>query len=350
MKLQFFQPKSWSQDSMLLAQEYGIHFPQAQAYLSEALVNDASFQPITSANNGIPSILTTFIDPQLIDILIAPLKAAEIYGEAKKGDWLHDDMKFVVVEPGGTTQAYGDFSNGGSTSINAEFPSRQQFLVQTLVHYGDREIGRAGLANIDLPARQRLAGATTLNIWQNNNYFFGQQFLQNYGALNDPNLPAAITPGSKKAGGNSWKNATALEIFDDIQTLYTQLTTQTKGVVNLDNAVSMNSPLKLVLSNISQAYFLRPNEYGISAMKYIKDAFPNLVHFSAPQLSTAAGELVQLFVESYGGVDTFTCAFSEKLRSHGVVRELSSYKEKLTQGAWGTILTRPVLVAQMLGV
>lgn len=259
-------------------------------------------------------------------------------------------MMFTVVEPAGDVAAYGDFHQAGYSRMNTNFPQRQQFLVQAFAEWGDREVGRAGLANIDLPSRKRLAAALLLNHWQNQSYFFGVSNLQNYGALNDPNLLAPIAPKVKASEKTTWEDATAKEIYEDIQELYRELQSQTQGVVNLDNAVDMDSPLKLVVSNNVQAYLLKTNEYGISVLDLLKKNFPNLVQMSAPQLSLEGGELVQLFVENYQGIDTFTCAFSEKLRSYGVVRESSSMKEKLTQGSWGTILTRPVLVAQMIGV
>ncbi|MDI2091675.1 major capsid family protein [Commensalibacter oyaizuii] len=344
------QTKSWVRDRTVLENEFGIHLPNVVDYTTNARVGDGAFSPITAANNAIPAQFTTYIDPQIIEVLIAPLKAAQIYGEAKKGDWLHDTMMFTVVEPAGDIAAYGDFNQAGYSRMNTDFPQRQQFLVQAFAEWGDREVGRAGLANIDLPSRKRMAAALLLNHWQNQSYFFGVANLQNYGALNDPGLLPAITPTTKTAGGTTWENATAMEIYNDIQKLYRQLQSQTKGVIHLDNAVDMDSPLKLVVSNEVQAHLLKTNEYGIGVIDLLKKNFPNLVQMSAPQLSTEGGELVQLFVENYQGLDTFTCAFSEKLRSHGVVRESSSMKEKLTQGSWGAVLTRPVLVAQMIGV
>lgn len=344
------QTKSWIRDRALLEDQFGIHLPNVVDYTNNARVGDSLITPVTMANNAIPGQFTTYIDPNIIEILTAPCKAASIYGEAKKGDWLHDTMMFTVVEPAGDVAAYGDFNHAGYSVMNTVFPQRQQFLVQTFAEWGDREEGRAALANIDIASRKRMAAALLLNHWQNQSYFFGVDHLQNYGALNDPSLLPAITPNTKVTGGTAWEKATANEVYDDIQKLYRQLQAQTKGVINLDNAVNMDSPLKLVVSNEVQPHLLKTNEHGIGVMDLLKKNFPNLTQVSAPQLSLEGGELVQMFVENYQGIDTITCAFSEKLRSHGIVRKTSSMEEKLTQGSWGTIITRPVLVAQMIGV
>ena len=77
---------------------------------------------------------------------------------------------------------------------------------------------------------------------------------------------------------------------------------------------------------------------------------PNMRIVTAPEYTTASGELVQLIVESIDGQETATCAFSEKMRAHGVVRDLSSYKQKKTQGSWGTVIFRPAAIASMIGV
>jgi hypothetical protein len=42
-------------------------------------------------------------------------------------------------------------------------------------------------------------------------------------------------------------------------------------------------------------------------------------------------------------------AFTEKLRAHPVKVELSSFKQKKSQGTWGAIIYRPILIASMLG-
>jgi hypothetical protein len=43
-------------------------------------------------------------------------------------------------------------------------------------------------------------------------------------------------------------------------------------------------------------------------------------------------------------------AFTEKLRAHPVKVELSSFKQKKSQGTWGAIIYRPILIASMIGI
>jgi hypothetical protein len=50
------------------------------------------------------------------------------------------------------------------------------------------------------------------------------------------------------------------------------------------------------------------------------------------------------------GQRTATTAFTEKLRAHPIKIELSNFKQKQSQGTWGTIIFRPFLLASLLGV
>lgn len=306
---------------------------------------DAQPALVTSSNSGIPAFLSTYIDPKLIEILVAPMKAAEIVGdEVKKGDWTTETAMFPVVESTGVTSAYGDYSESGNAGVNTNFPQRQSFHYQVMTQWGERELERAGLARIDWANRTNIASILTLNKYQNKTYFFGVSGLQNYGLLNDPSLSAAITPVTKAAGGTSWANATALEVVADIQKLYKQLQTQANGLVELDTRMT------LAMSPISEVALTKTTEFNVNVSDILKKNFPNLTVKTAPEYTTASGELVQLLADEIEGQRTASCGFTEKLRAHPIVVQASSFKQKKSQGTWGTVIYRPFLIAQMLGV
>lgn len=342
-----------------IAQEsHGIYIPYAQDYLPDAYARNANLafdaQPtlVTVSNSGIPAWMTNYVDPNLIRVLTAPLKAAEILGEARKGDWLDETATFTVVESTGEVSSYGDYSNNGSSGANVNFPQRQSYLYQTLTQWGERELERAGRAKIGWAAEQNTASAKALNTYQNLTYFFGVENLQNYGLLNDPNLSAPIQPGPKAFGSNAngpWitngvVTATALEVFKDVQSLWIRLVNQTNGLVDA------NSALKLVTSNVSALALTATNEFGLTVKGALKEVFPNLTFDTAPQYDTAAGELVQLIAAEVEGQSTGVCAFNEKMRAHPIITDLSSYRQKKTQGSWGAVITFPAGISQMLGV
>ncbi len=306
---------------------------------------DAQPSLITTSNAGIPAFLSTYIDPKLIKVLVSPMKAAEIVGgETKKGDWTTKTAMFSMVESTGETSAYGDYSENGSSNANVNWPQRQSFHYQTMTQWGEMELETAGLARIDWANQQNIASVLTLNKFQNKSYFFGIAGLQNYGLLNDPSLSAAIVPTTKTAGGTTWAVATALEVMNDVQKLYKQLQSQANGMIQLDTKMT------LAMSPLSEVALTKTTEFNVNVADILKKNFPNMTVKTAPEYSTAAGELVQLMADEIEGQRTADTAFTEKLRAHPIVVGASSFRQKKSQGTWGTIIFRPVFVAQMIGV
>lgn len=343
---------------LALAQRAGVHFMgvgdvQLQAdnaanslrMAHDGLACDAQPALISTSNSGIPAYLSTYVSPKLIEVLVSPMKAAEIVGsEIKNGDWTTETAAFPMVESTGETSAYGDYSENGVAGANASFPQRQSFHYQVMTQWGERELEKMGLARIDWANRQNIASILTLNKYQNKTYFFGVSGLQLYGLLNDPSLTAAIVPTTKTAGGTTWAVATALEIYADVMKLYKQLQTQANGLIELDTEMT------LALSPTAQAGLTKTNDYNVNVFELIKTNFPNMKIKTAPEYATASGELVQLFADELEGQRTVDTAFTEKLRAHPIVVGSSSFKQKKSQGTWGTIIYRPFLIAQMLGV
>lgn len=309
---------------------------------------DAQPSLVTTSNSGILAMLTTNIDPKVIEVLVAPMKAAEIVGEEiKKGDWLMDTTYFPVVESTGEVSSYGDYSNNGRAGANTNFEPRQSYHYQVITEYGERELERMGLAKIDWVNRLNIASVLTLNKFQNKSYFFGVQGLQNLGLLNDPALSAPIAPvPDTTVAGNptQWATKSALGVVADIQALYTQLQEQANGLVDLDTKMT------LAMSPVSEVAFTKTTEFNVNVADIIKKNFPNLTVKTAPEYNTASGQLLQLIADEIEGQRTVACAFTEKLRAHPMKVELSSFKQKKSQGTWGTIIFRPFLIAQMLGV
>lgn len=306
---------------------------------------DAQPTLVTVSNSGIPAFLSTFVDPKLIEVLVSPMKAVEVVGgEVKKGDWTTSTAMFPMVESTGEVSSYGDYSENGSVNVNSNFPQRQSYHYQTMSQWGELELERAGLARIDWANRINIASVLTLNKYQNRSYFFGIAGLQNYGLLNDPNLIAPITPTTKVAGGTGWTNATALEVLADVQKLYKQLQTQAGGLVDL------STKMTLAMSPLSEVALTKTTEFNVTVSDILKKNFPGLTVKTAPEYTTASGELVQLIVDELEGQRTVDCAFTEKLRAHPIVVKASSFLQKKSQGTWGAIIYRPFAIAQMLGV
>ena len=169
-------------------------------------------------------------------------------------------------------------------------------------------------------------------------------------AKNDPALPANLTPGTKAAGGTNWStvagkpNATALEVLADIQAMFWNLQVRLNGNVDTDSKMTLiSSPSAAVAKNFV-------NEYGLNVEGFLKQAYPNLTWKTVPEYKTGSGEQIQLVVDEIEGQRTGDCCFTEKMRAHPVVVEMSAFKQKKSQGTWGTVLYRPAAVQGMLGI
>jgi len=334
-----------------LAKEKGIAFDESMGEIQwlKPGVNlkdfkaacDAQPELVTVGNAGIPSYLANFLDTRVIQVLVAPMKATQIVGvEVQKGDWLTETAQFLVAESAGQVASYGDYENSGTSNANVNFPSRQNYIFQAFLQYGQRELGLAGLAKLDWAAVQQHANALTLMKALNTMFFFGTAGLQNFGLLNDPSLPAPITPTF------SWSSAgaTAYTIYQDIVRMVLQLQAQSNATVQDD------APFVLALSHTNNVNLKQITQFNTnSVLVLLKENFPNIRIETAPQYNTAAGTLVQLFVDNLEGQQTAECAYSSKMMAHNMVVDTSSWKQKRSSGGYGTIIYRPFLFVQMLG-
>lgn len=345
--------------------ERGVYFHGASSYIPDEyrrdynLAMDAQPTMTTDPNSAVPAMLTTYIDPAVYEAVFAPTKAAMVLGEQRKGDWLTDTAMFPIVEHTGEVSSYGDFNENGRAGLNTNWPQRQSYLFQTIMSYGERELERAGLARINWVSGITKSAGDLLTRFMNLAYLYGIAGLQNYGLTNDPNLPAALTPATKAAGGVTWftaggsANATANEVYNDILALFQNLVNANLGVVDEDSA------LTLALSPQSAVALKFTNSFNVNVKALLAENFSKLKIVTVPQygVQTAAnsqgivaGNLVQLIADEVEGQDTGFTAFSEKLRTHPIIRQLSSFKQKATSGTWGAIIRMPVCFQQMIGV
>lgn len=356
--------EQYTDETLLLAERFGIGMDSTDADLIPAvdvsplkgmaldealqLAQDAPTNLIQSgmvtiSNAGIPNYLSNYLDPEIVRVMTVPLKAVDIFGEKKKGDWLMDSAQFPIIESTGEVSAYGDDNDNGLVGANANWIPRQSFAYQCFTRWGDKELAKAGLAKLDWAAEQNVSSALIMNTFQNRTYFFGVANLDNYGITNDPSLSASISPLS-----GVWKSATGVQIFQDIQNLFVTLQNQLQG------NIEMEDDLILGLPSTVQPYLLTPmqNVYGTPSLKaYLKEAFPKLVIKTAQQYVIAgSGNLVQLIAPKVQGQQTGFCAFTEKMRAHAIVRKTSSTHQKKSGGSWGFILKIPAGVASIIGV
>ncbi len=335
-------------DTAKLEGSYGIVFMGRQGSMyydnPEKLAFDAQPGLVTTANAGIPSVFTTYVDPNVIEILVRPTKAAELYGETKKGTWVSDVTMFIQAERTGEVTSYGDFNQDGMSDANLEFPQRQSYHYQTNTRWGEREIARAAEAKVDLANWKQKSSALSIEKFQNFAYLYGIAGLQNYGGTNDPFLPAPIAPTS-----NFFTETDPTVIYGNILRLVQRAIAQGNGLV------STTTKFRMGMSPGNESNFSKTNQFNYNINDMIKKNFPNLTIVTVPEFAINGGggaggtEFIQLIAEIPEGGKTVEAAFTEKMRAHAMVVKTSSWEQKKSAGTWGVIFYRPVLVAAMLG-
>lgn len=321
----------WKHDFSRFAMDAGSRF---------GIAADAQPTLATAGNAGVPAFLANLIDPEVVRIIFQPMQAAIIYGEEKKGDWTLLTTQFPVVEPAGQVTSYGDWNNDGNADVNINWVPRQSYHFQTIAQWGERQLDIMGLGKINYAAEIDRSAAFIIAKFLNKSYFFGIANLANYGALNDPNLITPISPT-----GSAWSSSTsAQDIYNDVLKLYKQLLTQMGG------NTSMDAKMTLALSFNKMPYLHNVSTYNVTALQTIQQNFPNLRVVGAAEFATTGGELMQMILDDVEGQKTTYGAFTEKLRNHPVIPDLSAWKQKKSAGTWGWIGRYPIAIAQMLGI
>lgn len=330
------------------ARRYGFVFPHARMWATSEnrarIAQDAAL--ITTPNTTVPAELLAYIDPMVIEILTAPRRAREIFGEEKKGDWTTPYMKWRVDEMTGKTEPYSDYANGTTSGVNSEWQTRVQYVFQTSITYGDFEVDMSSTAKVNLAASKQRAAANVIDIDQNRFYLLGVAGKEIYGILNDPNLPAAITAGATGTGGSTkWADKTTVQIYNDVLALFAQLSEQSSGLIDKD------TPLKLCLSPELAVRLGAATDFNVSVLDMLKRYFTRIDIVTVPELhSMTVGETMFLIAPEVNGQRSGTLAFGEKMRAGRVVPDLSSFRQKFVGTTYGGIVLMPFAFAQMTGM
>lgn len=330
------------------AAQYGFVFPNARMWLSPEnrarIAEDAAL--VTTPNTTVPAELLAYIDPMIIEIMTAPRRAREIFGEEKKGDWTTPYAKWRADEMTGRTEPYSDYANGTTSGVNSEWQTRPQYIFQTSITYGDLEVAMSSAAKVNLAASKQRAAANVIDIDQNRFYLLGVAGKEIYGILNDPNLPDAITAGATGTGSSTkWADKTTTQIYNDILALFAELSSQSSGLIDRD------TPLKLCLSPEMAVRLGAATDFNVSVLDMLTRYFSNISIVTVPELhSMTAGETVFLIAPEVNGQKSGLLAFGEKIRALRVIPDMSSFRQKYVGTTYGGIVLMPFAFAQMTGM
>lgn len=324
----------------------GFIFGEAKGWLPD-IAQDAALT--TNPSTTVPAFLLQYVSPDVIEVLTAKRAATKIFTEKKVGDWTTANYQYPTMEYVGSTGAYADYGDGPSAGVNTEWNIRDQYIFQTTITYGDREVDLSGKAKIDLVAGKQRSAAEQIAIDFNKFYLNGVAGKRIYGLLNDPNLPSAISPNTVSSAV-TWASKLELgeggtvAVYNDVLKMFGQLTAQMGGLVD------ENSAMKLLVSPARSVALNSATNFNVSARDMLKHNFPNLEVETVPQLSTASGETAMLILTEAAGQRTGELAFGEKIRQGRLIPETSSFRQKFSAGTYGFIMMLPAAFVVMNGI
>lgn len=326
----------------------GFVFGESKGWLTDPIAQDAALT--TTPNTTVPAYLLQYVSPDVIEVLTAKRAATKIFPEKQvPGGWTTANYQYPTMEYVGSTGAYADYGDGPSAGVNTEWNIRDQYIFQTTITYGDREVDLTGQAKINLIAGKQRAAAEQIAIDFNKFYLNGVAGKRIYGLLNDPNLPAAISPNTVDSAV-TWASKLGLgeggtvAVYNDVLKLFGQLTAQMGGLID------ENTAMKLLVSPARSVALNSATNFNVSARDMLKHNFPNLEVETVPQMSTASGENAMLVITEAAGQRTGEMAYGEKIRQGRLIPETSSFRQKFSAGTYGFVMMLPAAFAVMSGI
>lgn len=306
-------------------------------------------------SNGTIPYFTTIWTNKLIKQLLQTTASRKLTHEFQQGQWATTNIKLPTLAYLGQSAPYADFGGAGNTSVNTNWVDRETVRLQRTITYGDLAVAQMSMGKIDYVAALREALANLVALDQDEINFFGYSGINVFGMLNDPNLNATIPAPASAANPSSgqWIYKTFTEIIFDINTMVNAIVARAGG-----NADSYNDKFYLALPPAVVTYLNDPNSFGVNSVKaYIQNTYPNMEIVQAQFLQGSGSPIgasnpnyALMIWERLGGQECVLNAFSSLWNSHGVVREISYFNEKISYTVSGSIVTMPAGVQIMSGV
>ena len=330
--------------------------PHPQKEMSiNGMAMDAAYDGFGVASNGVPYQFLVEYTKKPIDQLLNKRAYNQIGSEYQMGNFATQSVELATQSLVGSVSSYGDYSSDPISDINLNWVRRDAYRFETVIQYGDLEVDALSQAKIDAVGGKRYSAAQAIAVALNKLFFFGNSassgaaITQCYGLLNDPALNPAVA-----VTGGTWSSRTdATTIIKDINGMFASLETQ------LSNNITQISNLLLVMPGQVGAYLGTVTSLGIPVMQMLKNIYPNIEVVYAPEYNlsatggtpfTVASNYVQMIAMDVISEKSVVDIFAYKYRSHGTVRQLSSYQEKVSASSFGAGILLPAAISTIYGV
>ena len=312
----------------------------------------------STTSSGTPSYLTTVWTNKFYEVITRKTVFEEISHSFQQGTWGITNIKIPFISYASNYALYTDFGVQGDSSANVNWMDRQVVNFERPIIYGDLAVAQMSLGKIDLIGRLREATMRQIKLHQDAIGFFGYSANMNiYGLLNDPSLAPTIVAGNKLNGAGLstptlWQYGSYFEIIADIIALRQSITNRAGGNDEDDELCYLLLPPSV------WNYLLTTSPMGNMTVKdWIEQNYKNMRLIKAPLLQgtgTPIGSSTPNYaVLIFDKIDNQECllnAFVTLYNSHGVIRQASSYQEKISYSLGGAIVSNAIGIQIMRGI
>lgn len=305
-------------------------------------------------SNGVPSWLTTVWANKIIEQVFQTTSFTKMAHSFQQGQFGTTNIKIPTISYGGNAEPYADMSGGGQNVVNINWVDRETITLQRTLTYGDLATAQMGMAKISYVSQLRAGLAKLIALDQNKIGFNGFAGVKCFGLLNDPSLNATVPcPASSGTPSSSqWIYKSYAEIVADIIALVNGVISIAGGQADVTDKCILGVPPAVY------AYLDKQNSLGTQSVReYIKLAYSGMeiiqvqdYQGTGSPIGSSTANTIQLIWSKLVSQEVALNAFCSLYNSHGTVRKVSYFNEKISYTVAGAIVALPIGIATMTGV
>lgn len=274
----------------------------------------------------------TVINEPTINVLYRGRTAAQTFGVKSMGDWTTERVVFKARELTAGASLYDDWSRGILANYNYVYDYRDTLRMEWALEVTKLEEAVGGVMRRNPASDKKDAIVLNQSIWENE-FFWNGVAVGNkriYGVLNDPGLTGRTS--------NLAVNMNTVTSTDDVIAV---LRSMKQSFINdlQGNGDVDSMPIELACPIAWQTAFTIPNDYMITANKWLAENWKNLTVSFKPELT----DKCIIFAKSIPdvGMDTVSLIRTSALRLVGAVPTVKGREEAYSSSIAGAFVACP---------
>lgn len=330
----------------------------------EYLADVENALPDTPDSVSVPLGALNYIDPEIVEIIKAPMASDLIGYSTVRGVWGTKTIQIQTKEPRGKTVPYVGKPIGSTSGVNYTADIiRGVYYHQDSWSLNDLDISEAALARRPILPDSQAASIFTIKKTNDEIFFKGVDLTSNGGAKVEGLLNATGLSAYKNVTGGTWAAAVAAGtpevILEQIAVAFADINTASNGhaanELYGDTGLGPNvGKLKLIVDPTNQGLLMQPiNEYGLTVMDRLKKVYNNRIEVISSVFMAGANNGASAFYliyESPFGARTVLKPYVEEVRLYPIVNLHATQEQLIASAVSGAIVQRPYFVARYTGI